>query len=1393
MKRRSMHAVLTMALAAAMTLGNVPITSFAASVESEAVDEEYQAAPTEDATEETAAEEEAAPEEPAEAEEAAPAVEEDTAEEADSVTVDKTALADAIAAAQALNEADYTEDSWSSLQTALTNAQTVNDQSDATQDVVDTATMELTDAQNALESDLDAANVDEYNDGEIYVLMNIPYDVFYSAENVSVDAVASATTKVRDSDRAGASYNGSGNATDTENVTVQSKGVQFPVKVSDQSLLTNSKYTEVTDSTSYTTVAVLHGQATNKTYTGKGALIQADDYAYYKLSETPAYYVELNSDGTFSAVQGTKTSATGSADSITYGGRHRSYEIKLPDSVSGQIAGVTVTTDKLTFGLKTTDEIFNKDREIGWDPKGDLTSTNGATLQSVTVYTDTGVYNVSYNVKLKENKDATIGATLKDNAGIVTSLPQDIENPKAAISYTEGSGRNAKTTTYVADAVVNTKDGTFEIPYTAGLKKGTEYTVTVSSDNFMDLSTKATYEDTTSYVLMNIPYDVFYKIVGTGVDATSGATAKVRNAGVAGATYNGEGNVTKDTPASISKGVQFAVRVTNPDLLKNNTEVTDSTSYHVVYSGRGQTTETDVTGKAALIQADDYAYYKLSDAPSSYVALTGENRFESGVAGATTSLTGNSDNITYGGHHRTYEINIQKDGVSGTVAGATVTTDKGTFGLKATDQLWRSQEIGWDPKGDLANTNGATLQSITVYTVDNGVYIISYENGVKLKTNSDATIASTLKDNVGTVTRLPDDISSPKATVTHTEGTGRNAVTTTYVTDAEVTDGTFEIPFTAGLKNGTEYTVTVSSDNYLDLSTKATYEDTTEYVLMNIPYDVFYSNEGIGVDATSGATAKVRNSALAGSTYNGGENATNTENVTDTSKGVTFAVRVTDPNLLKDSKYTAVTDDTSYSVQWVARGKASGEQTVSGKNALIQSPDYAYYVLSDDDKAAVSSYVVLTSDGFSGVVGDVTELEGSSDDITFGGHHATYEISLPDSVFGVADNPVTIAAAVVTTDKGTFGLTATDQLWRSIEVGWTPEGDLANTNGATLQSIKVYTDQGVYNITYGENGTKLKTRSLSDTTISAELKDSTGTVSGLPSGIQNPTVTVYAPSTNNQGRTVLTAVTGLEGVTLNDDGTFTIPESAGLENDKEYTVTVSSDNYLDLSATATYSKTGGSGNKDTGVYTITFNANGGTIKGSDKATTKDGKLTSALPDATKEGSTFDGWYTTENGGDQVTADTVFAANTTLYAHWTAKGTPEPAATEYTITFDPNGGTLDKAKTTAVTADGKLTAIPTPTRNGYTFDAWYTEKDGKGTKVTKDTSFTADTTVYANWKKGGNPTPQSGNGNDNGSSSSTGNVKTGDTAQPVLWATISAAAVAAIAIALVLRRRNRKRS
>ena len=71
-------------------------------------------------------------------------------------------------------------------------------------------------------------------------------------------------------------------------------------------------------------------------------------------------------------------------------------------------------------------------------------------------------------------------------------------------------------------------------------------------------------------------------------------------------------------------------------------------------------------------------------------------------------------------------------------------------------------------------------------------------------------------------------------------------------------------------------------------------------------------------------------------------------------------------------------------------------------------------------------------------------------------------------------------------------------------------------------------------------------------------------------------------------------------------------------------------------------------------FTITFDGNGGTPTAHNLRTS--GQKLAALPDAFLGGDySFGGWYTERDGGDRITTETVFWADTTVYAHWVYTG------------------------------------------------------------------------------------------------------------------------------------------
>ena len=152
-------------------------------------------------------------------------------------------------------------------------------------------------------------------------------------------------------------------------------------------------------------------------------------------------------------------------------------------------------------------------------------------------------------------------------------------------------------------------------------------------------------------------------------------------------------------------------------------------------------------------------------------------------------------------------------------------------------------------------------------------------------------------------------------------------------------------------------------------------------------------------------------------------------------------------------------------------------------------------------------------------------------------------------------------------------------------------------------------------------------------------------------------------------------------------------------------------------------------------FIVTFDGNGGTPSVGSMTTT-DQKLTS-LPSASRSGSySFDGWYTKKSGGTKITTDTVFSANTTVYAHWTYTGGGyNPPVTYYTLRFETGGGSDIPSVREMYNAYIDLTQYVLTWR-GHTFIGWYSER-GLINKVS-GVYLTKDMTVYALWRVDENP-------------------------------------------------------
>ena len=109
----------------------------------------------------------------------------------------------------------------------------------------------------------------------------------------------------------------------------------------------------------------------------------------------------------------------------------------------------------------------------------------------------------------------------------------------------------------------------------------------------------------------------------------------------------------------------------------------------------------------------------------------------------------------------------------------------------------------------------------------------------------------------------------------------------------------------------------------------------------------------------------------------------------------------------------------------------------------------------------------------------------------------------------------------------------------------------------------------------------------------------------------------------------------------------------------------------------------------------------------------------------RDGYEYLGWFTDRSGGSPIVelSSVMIPANHTLFAHWDPN--------EYTVSFNSQEGSSVSPKT--VTYDGTYGTLASPTRDGYTFDGWYTEASG-GVQINSESTvkILENTTLYAKW-------------------------------------------------------------
>lgn len=341
-----------------------------------------------------------------------------------------------------------------------------------------------------------------------------------------------------------------------------------------------------------------------------------------------------------------------------------------------------------------------------------------------------------------------------------------------------------------------------ESDYTADSWAAMQAELQEAKDELKDPKTQATVDEAThhlnaaiealvkaqkeTYVLMNIPYDQFYKADVNNdvkVDAFTSATKnKVRTGSLAGGSYH------VDASGDEITGVTFPVKVPAGTDLSKYTQITDDSKVSITVTNRGQESTTDYTGKDALFESASYSYYTLSEKPSYYKELTvnedGTFSFGATQGTATTITEGVTAELMTESKYGDYQLDL--DGLTDTIPSGTaiygviVSTKEGSdYGMRHLENIWRVSELAWATGFTSAVHNcptssehykammGQHIDKVTYYTA-NGIYEIPVggDEGlyvpVKFDTSAVAVVDAELKDGETSVATTISGLTLPE-------------------------------------------------------------------------------------------------------------------------------------------------------------------------------------------------------------------------------------------------------------------------------------------------------------------------------------------------------------------------------------------------------------------------------------------------------------------------------------------------------------------------------------------------------------------------------------------------------------------------------------------------------
>lgn len=458
-------------------------------------------------------------------------------------------------------------------------------------------------------------------------------------------------------------------------------------------------------------------------------------------------------------------------------------------------------------------------------------SVSGGSVGTVTAKSDLVVSGKIDNIVIAEKaaltvqSGASVGSVTVSAAGASVSGSGTVSAVQANANNVTVSTKNTKVT--AASGVSGVKAGDKTVS-----SGKTETVGTTTSSGGSSSGGSSSSRSDYSYVLMNIPYDEFYKAELSenvpAVDAVSSATKNKTRSGLAAGSYH------VNTDGTDITGVIYPVRVKTSDL-SGLTQVTDSSSVSITTTLKGKTSTTDYTGKDALFESASHSYYYLSSTPSFYKEATlSDGKWTFGKAtGAASEGTATIAKFKTSGHHTDYEIKVESDKITkGQKVYAVVVTDTdgNSYGLRHVAEIWRATELGFGKDSALV---GKTISAVTYYT-DDGVIKLNLEKKLYVPANA-ATVEADFSSGQ---TAVPFDLPSNFDAAYSFTVNGEASNFFTYA-DGKITwdESASDIP------SGTyKLIIHDNSGKYADITAQI---NLNVYAYAAVPYDEYWKSEGV--------------------------------------------------------------------------------------------------------------------------------------------------------------------------------------------------------------------------------------------------------------------------------------------------------------------------------------------------------------------------------------------------------------------------------------------------------------------------------------------------------------------------------------------------------------------